>query len=71
MKLLEPAMKGLGIEIPQIPGIAELEAVIEEFKPKYEAVDKARAELEGQFKAFADIEGNLTKNLKIIQSHIN
>lgn len=71
MKLLEPAMKGLGIEIPQIPGIAELEAAIEGFKPKYEAVDKARAELEGQFKAFADIEGNLTKNLKIIQSHIN
>jgi uncharacterized protein YoxC len=71
MKLLEPAMKGLGIEIPQIPGIAELEATIAGFKPRFEAVDKARAELEGELKAFTNIENSLTKNLKVIQSHIN
>lgn len=71
MKLLDPVLKDLGVSIPQIPGIAELEAAIAGFKPRFEAVDRARAQLEGELKAFTNIDNSLTKNLKIIQSHIN
>jgi uncharacterized protein YoxC len=71
MKLLDPVLKDLGVEIPQIPGVAELEAAIAGFKPKFEAVDRARAQLEGELKAFTNIDNSLTKNLKVIQSHIN
>ena len=71
MGLLEPVLKDLGVSIPQIPGMAELEQTLAGFKPRFEAVDRARAQLEGERKAFTNIDNSLTKNLKIIQSHIN
>lgn len=63
MKALEPLLKKMNINFPEIPGIAELEAEMLKFKEKYDVVKKTTDSYKKKYEEYSDVQGHINKNL--------
>jgi hypothetical protein len=63
MKAMEPLLKKMNINFPEIPGMAELEAEMAKFEEKYNVVKKTTDEYKKKYEAYSDVQGHINKNL--------
>ena len=67
-KLLNPLLNQLGVEFPQIPGLAELEGMIEELEAYWDEVEKeintVQKKVDSYMKIQEEIKATLSKTMK-------
>ncbi len=66
MKAMKPLLDKMNISLPEIPGLAELEAEMAKLEAMYEDIKKTTDEYKAKYDEYSDVQAHINRNLNIL-----